>query len=139
MQPGKPMSPVHAGSCLCGNVRYEVQGPFERFYLCHCPHCRKDSGSAHAANLFSSAARLTWLSGQDSTATYTLPGTRHTRSFCTACGSALPVADHGMIVVPAGSLDTDIAMSPDGNIFTASRAAWDHDLHAARDFPAFPA
>ena len=132
------MSQEHAGSCLCGEVRYEVRGPFERFYLCHCSHCRKDTGSAHAANLFSSSAKLTWLSGLASVATYTLPGTRHTRGFCALCGSALPVASHDMIVVPAGSLDTDISLVPDGNIFTASRAAWDHDLHAAQDFPTFP-
>lgn len=132
------MSLKHVGSCLCGEVRYEVHGSFERFYLCHCSHCRKDTGSAHAANLFSSSARLTWLSGLESVATYRLPETRHTRSFCTRCGSALPVASHDRIVVPAGSLDTGISLVPDGNIFTASRASWDRELHAAPDFPAFP-
>lgn len=53
------MNPKHAGSCLCGEVHYEIEGAFERFYLCHCTHCRKDTGSAHAANLFSSSAKLT--------------------------------------------------------------------------------
>jgi hypothetical protein len=44
---------MHFGSCLCGAVRFEVEGEFQRFYLCHCGHCRKDTGSApHAANLF---------------------------------------------------------------------------------------
>lgn len=132
------MTTKHAGSCLCGEVRYEVEGSFERFYLCHCAHCRKDTGSAHAANLFSSSARLTWLSGLASRAVYRLPDTRHVRSFCTHCGSALPVSGEGLLVVPAGSLDTAIAITPDGNIFTASRAAWDHDLHMAKDFPGFP-
>ena len=41
----------HLGSCLCGEVRFEVTGDFERFFLCHCGRCRKDTGSAHAANL----------------------------------------------------------------------------------------
>ena len=128
----------HAGSCLCGEVRYAVEGAFERFYLCHCAHCRKDTGSAHAANLFSSSATLTWLAGQGSVATYNLPGTRHARSFCSLCGSALPIVKPGMIVVPAGSLDTNIDVAPDGNIFTASRAGWDHDLAGATDYPASP-
>lgn len=132
------MASMHSGSCLCGEVRYEVEGAFERFYLCHCTHCRKDTGSAHAANLFSSSAKLTWLAGDASVATYTLPGTRHARSFCRICGSALPLASSDMLVVPAGSLDTDIALLPDGNIFTASRASWDQDLHSAHDFPTFP-
>jgi len=52
----------HLGSCLCGEVRFEIVGNFERFFLCHCGRCRKDTGSAHAANLFSSTAKVHWLS-----------------------------------------------------------------------------
>lgn len=55
---GSFMSDKHLGACLCGAVRFEVDGAFDRFYLCHCESCRKDSGSAHAANLFSSFASL---------------------------------------------------------------------------------
>lgn len=132
------MDSQFAGSCLCGEVRYTVEGSFERFYLCHCSHCRKDTGSAHAANLFSSTAKLTWLSGQSTITTYKLPGTRHARSFCANCGSALPFSSTDMLVVPAGSLDTDVAIAPDGNIFTASRAAWDHDLNMAPAYTSFP-
>lgn len=133
------MDAQFAGSCLCGEVRYAVEGAFERFYLCHCAHCRKDTGSAHAANLFSSTATLTWLCGQGAVKTYALPGTRHARSFCASCGSALPWSGNDMLVVPAGSLDTAIDIVPSGNIFTASRAAWDHDLDAAPAYAAFPA
>ena len=133
------MNQQYAGSCLCGKVRYTIDGAFDRFYLCHCSHCRKDSGSAHTANLFSSTARLTWLSGQSSVATFRLPGTRHARNFCAACGSALPLANAQMLVVPAGSLDTDMDRAPDGNIFTGSRAAWDRDLQAAPNHDSFPA
>jgi len=53
----------HFGSCLCGTVRFEVQGEFQSFYLCHCQHCRKDTGSAHAANLFAQSAKLKWVAG----------------------------------------------------------------------------
>ena len=132
------MSSQHVGSCLCGAVRYGVEGSFEHFYLCHCSHFRKDTGSAHAANLFSSTAKLVWLSGQGSVATYTLRDTRHIRSFCTICGSALPFTSAQMVVVPAGSLDTDLALAPDGNIFTGSRATRDHDLNKAPDYASFP-
>ena len=128
-----------AGSCLCGEVRYTVDGSFERFYLCHCTYCRKDTGSAHAANLFSSSAKLTWLCGQGAVRTYRLPATRHIRSFCATCGSGLPYSYAGTLVVPAGSLDSNVPISPDGNIFTASRAAWDHDLNMAPDYAFTPA
>ena len=52
----------YKGSCLCGEITFEIIGEFESFFLCHCERCRKDTGSAHAANLFSSSARLIWLS-----------------------------------------------------------------------------
>ena len=133
------MSSQHAGSCLCGEVRYTVTGAFDRFYLCHCSYCRKDTGSAHAANLFSATATLTWLSGQSSITAHELPGTRHARSFCKICGSAVPRTSSNMIVVPAGSLDTDLAQVPNGNIFTGSRASWDTDLTSAPNFESFPA
>lgn len=127
-----------AGSCLCGGVRFIVGGTFERFYLCHCSRCRKDTGSAHAANLFSSHGKLTWVAGEDLVNTYKHPETRHARSFCGVCGSALPVVSTDLLMVPAGSLDTEMAIVPDAHIFSASRAAWDVDLHTAPVHASFP-
>lgn len=126
------MPSIHSGSCLCGAARFEVEGELERFYLCHCEYCRKDTGSAHAANLFSSAATLRWLSGEDRTRRFDLPSTRHTRCFCSVCGSALPYVPPGGkgVVIPAGSLDTDVPLRPDAHLFMASRAGWDHDLES---------
>lgn len=119
-----------AGSCLCGTVTFRIDGTFESFFLCHCSRCRKDTGSAHAANLFSSTAKITWLSGQDRVRTWQVPGTRHEKSFCGACGSALPrVQMNGaLLVVPAGSLDSAIDRRPDAHICCASRADWDDHL-----------
>lgn len=130
----------HTGSCLCGEARFEVEGAFERFFLCHCEHCRKDTGSAHAANLFSSTARLTWLSGQEKVREFTLPSTRHARCFCSICGSALPSLQAGgaLLVVPAGSLDSEIALRPDAHLFTASRASWDNALESLPAHERFP-
>lgn len=118
------------GSCLCGTVKFQVSGKFEAFFLCHCSRCRKDTGSAHAANLFSSTATLAWLSGQDSIRTYRVPDTRHERSFCTECGSALPSlqANGGLLVVPAGSLDSAVDIRPNAHICCSSRADWDSHL-----------
>ena len=79
------------GSCLCGSVNFEIDGDFDSFFLCHCSYCRKDTGSAHGANLFSSNAKLKWKSGQDLVKNFKLTGTRHTKSFCSECGSAMPI------------------------------------------------
>jgi hypothetical protein len=116
----------YAGSCLCGSVTFEITGDFDSFYLCHCRHCQKDTGSAHAANLFSQSAELVWLSGETSVASFTLPGTRHSKCFCRLCGSALPNTQlKGMLVVPAGCLDTKVSLHPSAHIFLSSQAAWE--------------
>ena len=73
---------IYQGSCLCQQVNFQVEGAFENFFLCHCDHCKKDTGSAHGANLFSTTAKLTWLQGQDKVKTFRLKDTRHVRSFC---------------------------------------------------------
>lgn len=132
------MHDQHHGSCLCGSTRFQLEGRFAGFYLCHCTHCRKDTGSAHAANLFSPGARLQWLAGEDHVRSYRLPGTRHARSFCATCGSALPQVEDDMIVIPAGCLDSDPGIVPDAHIFTASRAGWDRDLAGLPSFDTFP-
>lgn len=134
------MSNRYSGSCLCGEVRFEIEGEFERFYLCHCEHCRKDTGSAHAANLFSSSAALQWVSGEAKVREFNLPSTRHSRCFCDTCGSALPVKqmNGNLLVVPAGSLDSAVLIRPSAHIFASSRASWDHALEAVPTVDGFP-
>lgn len=130
----------HTGSCLCGAVTFEIEGDFDRFFLCHCSRCRKDTGSAHAANLFSSTANLQWLSGEEKVKTFQLPGSRHSKSFCMECGSALPKSLMGgkLLVVPAGCLNTDVDMNPVAHIFMDSKANWDDHLEEVPQFDQLP-
>ena len=129
----------YKGSCLCGTVKFEVQGQFDSFYLCHCRHCQKNTGSAHAANLFSQTAKLTWLAGSDSVTTFTLAGTRHSSSFCKFCGSALPDTQHAsLLVVPAGCLDTAVTLLPTAHIYTSRKPAWDADKGVLPQFEELP-
>ncbi|MBS0563288.1 MAG: GFA family protein [Proteobacteria bacterium] len=134
------MPPVTIGSCLCGKVSFRIAGSFDAFFLCHCGRCRKDTGSAHAANLFSTQASLTWEKGQDLVRTYRVAGTRHARSFCAGCGAALPGVqmDGALLVVPAGSLDSDPAISPTAHICCDSRAAWDKGLETLPEIGGIP-
>ena len=129
----------HVGACLCGAVSFTVAGTLERFYLCHCAYCKKDSGSAHTANIFSSSASLIWLSGQSKLTTYTLPGTRHTKAFCSICGSAMPYVLGSMLVIPAGALSGHVDIKPDAHIFVASNADWEEGLSTIPAFDGFPA
>jgi len=134
------MDKKYSGSCLCGSVQFEIEGNFDSFYLCHCKHCQKDTGSAHAANLFSESAILTWCKGKECVKTYNLPNTLHSKSFCINCGSALPHQSETLdfIVVPAGSLDSILNIRPNAHLFVSSKASWEHNLDGIPSFEKLP-
>ncbi len=132
------MADTCSGSCLCGAVSYEIEGPLQQFFLCHCHRCQKGTGSAHAANLFGSEAQLNWLSGSDNISTYAVEGTRHVRSFCKSCGSPVPVAGPGMVMVPAGSLDTPVDVKPNAHLCMADAANWEEKMPDAPKFDGMP-
>lgn len=132
------MSHFHTGSCLCGAAKFELEGEFKKFFLCHCSRCRKTSGTAHCANLFAPGATLNWLSGEEKLSFYHLKGTHFARTFCSVCGSNVPTdaKSRGLVVVPAGCLDTDVDITPQAHIFMDSKGNWDDHLS---DVPAFEA
>jgi hypothetical protein len=129
------------GSCLCRAVKYRVVGEFDSFYLCHCRFCQKDTGSAHAANLFSSTARLEWIKGEDNVRVYHVKKSNHVKAFCATCGAAVPNVqmEGALLVVPAGSLDCSLDKTPDGHIFVSNRANWDQSLETFGKFERLPA
>ncbi len=128
------------GSCLCGGVTFEISGEFKRFFICHCSYCRKGTGSAYAANLFTKKSALKWLSGHEHVKNFKLGETRHVRSFCSECGSALPntTMEGETCMVPAGCLDDEVSIKPDAHIFVDSQASWEGELASAKRFPGFP-
>jgi len=130
------MSEPIQGSCLCRAVAFELSGPFEAFHWCHCSRCRKETGSAHAANIFARPDAIRWLRGQDKVKRFELPeAERFTRAFCLDCGAPMPYLNRSatLLVIPAGSLDADPGISPQDNIHWRSRASWyDAGLAAPR-------
>jgi len=121
------MTTTHQGSCLCGDVSFEVQGEAIRFRHCHCQRCRKSTGTGHASNLLVNSEGIDWIKGADNQGAYTVPESEHfTRHFCTTCGSPLPseITSMGAVLIPAGLLETEPVMQPQSRIFQNSRASW---------------
>lgn len=127
------------GSCLCGEVQFDISDNFESFYLCHCSRCRKGTGTVHGANLFNTKATLNWLQGKELVKTFNLPQTRFTKSFCTECGSPVPTEiNEKIVIVPAGSLDASPTINPTAHIFCDDRASWEDLLANTKRFAALP-
>jgi hypothetical protein len=130
-----------AGSCLCGSVTFELSGPFDNFYLCHCTRCQKSSGSAHATNIFGKLDSITWLSGKENVRTFELPMAHYfNKSFCSLCGSPVPhrARSGEFLIIPAGSLNSDPGIRPQHNIFWGDRAVWYEEGCAAEKVSGYP-
>lgn len=117
----------HQGSCLCGAVAYEVNGPLRNVVGCHCNQCRKTTGHFLAATAASfSDFRLT---REDGLAWYRSSDTAK-RGFCGTCGSTLFWQADGRdyIAIAAGSLDGATGLRLEGHIFCANKGDY-YELH----------
>ena len=54
----------HRGSCLCGEVAYEIDGPLEHASHCHCSYCRKFHGTPYATVRDGAVRGRRWLRGE---------------------------------------------------------------------------
>jgi hypothetical protein len=128
-----------SGSCLCGDVRFEVEGPLEPLSHCHCSMCRKAHGAAFASFAAAPSSGFRWLSGTERIGQFTSsPG--NIRQFCTRCGSSLPSdpTRWRQVFIPLGLLDGDPKLGPLPHIFVASKAPWYEIPDAMLRYDAYP-
>jgi hypothetical protein len=112
------------GACLCGAVRYEVDGPLTDVGHCHCSMCRRFHGAAFATYAKVSPENFQWLAGQDLVTVFeTSPGKGW--AFCQVCGSSLGVPAGGKLSdITLGTLDNDPGVRPAYHMFVGSKAPW---------------
>ena len=129
---------VH-GSCLCGQVRFELTGPAQFINHCHCSMCRKVHGAAYGSFLHADGKYFHWVSGESSIHNYQ-SSPKNFRAFCRVCGSKVPVLeDEGThVIIPAGALDDDPGVRPVVHIHTASKASWYEITDKLPQFAEFP-
>ena len=98
------MASRHEGSCLCGAVRIEVEGPLGAPDACHCTNCRKQSGHYWASTdvprdavSITGAEKLSWYRSSE----------KVRRGFCSTCGSVLfwDVDGRAKLGISMGSFD----------------------------------
>jgi hypothetical protein len=122
--------PATTGRCLCGGVRFALEGELTPIQLCHATRCRKASGAACSPELLAAAAGLRILAGEDLVSSYEAPLLEeppvYRRVFCRRCGSPLPGVIEGtpFAAVDAGTLDGDPGVRPFRHAFAAQKACW---------------
>ena len=112
------------GTCLCGNIQFRLDGPFQMMMHCHCSRCRKHHGSAFATFVGAPATGFEWLRGKSEIATWAAPN-GYPRYFCPTCGSVVPAPDDAseLRFVPAGNLVEDCGAKPEMHIFAGVESA----------------
>lgn len=116
------------GSCLCGAVRFRVEGELHAPDACHCSQCRKQSGHywastdiARTALTVTGGEHLTWFRSSE----------KVQRGFCSRCGSFLFWDPLGRerIAVAMGAFDAPTGTQLAKHIFVADQG----DYYAIAD------
>jgi hypothetical protein len=76
----------HTGSCLCGAVRFSVDGALKLPDACHCTICRKTSGHYYSGTDIP-RERVT-IEGEENVTWYR-SSEKVRRGFCKTCGSPM--------------------------------------------------
>lgn len=107
------------GSCLCGGVRFAVNGPLRDVVNCHCGQCRKVHGH-YAAYTAAAEADIEWLEKESLVWFESTPG-KVRRGFCSRCGASLFwwLAGRGSISIAAGVLDAPTGLKTIRHIYVA--------------------
>lgn len=126
------------GGCLCGGVRFTLEGELQPIQLCYCLQCRKAQGGPMASNIPVTTTAFKLLSGAELLRQFeSSPGKQ--RVFCGRCGS--PVYSRRaslpeVLRIRAGLLDQPLPVRPSQHAYVNDSANW--WTIADDDLPRFP-
>lgn len=130
---------TYSGQCMCGAVRYQLQGEPKHVAVCHCNDCRRSAGAPMVSWAMFPDTALTISKGQPKTINSS--GTAM-RSFCADCGTGLFYRNAailpGIVDIQSSTLDDPEALPPAVQIQTAERLSWIKQLHQLPEFERFP-
>jgi len=118
------MATTIEGGCLCGAVRYRIDGEPVFSGTCECRTCRKASAAAIVPWIHLNSETLSFTSGKPVEFKSSPPVTR---TFCSGCGTPLTYRTESygaMIDVTTCSLDDPSALPPIAHIWTSHRLDW---------------
>ena len=113
------------GSCLCGQVQYQIEKLESPIQHCSCKTCRKAHSAAFNTAAAVSKKSFTWLKGEDKISGYeSSPG--KVRYFCSNCGSQLIAEKEGSpnYVLRVATLDDDPGVKAEFGIWKSHEVSW---------------
>lgn len=114
------------GRCLCGAVRFVIDGDLPETRLCYCENCRRANGTVFSANIRVLRERYTLVSGGEAVREYeSSPGVF--RAFCTKCGSPVHARverEPEAIRIRLGALPGNVGVTISAHVWTRSKPVW---------------
>ena len=114
------------GQCLCGDIKFEYDGPLAPIAICPCSQCRRAHGSAFSTSAPVQKVRFRFVSGEELVTEYeSRPGKY--RAFCPRCGSQLYSrvdAIPGILRLRVGALDGPLGKKAAQHVFVGSKSDW---------------
>lgn len=114
------------GNCLCGDIKFQLNGDLPHIYQCHCSLCRKVSGSSSNSAMLVKIDAFQWVCGEERISSFaTESGFKS--DFCSRCGSPVPnlLNNATGYWVPAGLLEEPTNVSVAAHVYAGSKAKWD--------------
>ena len=132
---------LHQGGCLCGAIRYQLQSAPETVVVCHCTHCQRASGSAFSVNLLVKADDYKQQGQTKFYVDHGDSGLESYRHFCPNCGSSIMTQAQNLpdiVLVKAGTLDHQVGITPQLEIYTDHAVQWHSTIAGATCFHQAP-
>lgn len=115
-------SPPHSGRCLCGRVRYRLDGRPLAVNACHCADCRKLTGATNLLMILAHSDRFVHEGGDVERYRKRADSGREIDLVrCAHCGVRLwhePLASPEFVFIAAGTLDNTGWAIPTSHIWT---------------------
>ena len=119
---------MYEGGCLCGHIRFRVEGEPDFPHTCSCTICRQHSGSLTVGWVEFERNKVNWIGDGGEPSLYR-SSEDSSRAFCSQCGSSLgAVDDKPVIALLVGSFDKPNlkAFKPLSHSYRSVRPKWWH-------------
>jgi len=116
---------TYSGSCLCGEVQFEYDGPSNWCAHCHCTLCQRAHGAPLVTWVGVAEERFRLLHSDTLQWYHSSADSR--RGFCRVCGSSLFFQSErwpGEIHLVRANIEGEIDVAPGGHAYWPSHATW---------------
>ncbi|MEM7599757.1 MAG: GFA family protein [Pseudomonadota bacterium] len=120
------MPKIFTGGCLCGDIRFEADGPPDFPHTCSCTMCQRHSGALTVAWVEFPRDKVRWT-GPLGAPSLWRSSDKSSRAFCPTCGSTIGAVDDApVIALVTGIFDNPgaAALRPQSHSYRSKRPKW---------------